>query len=99
MRKIIKNQSGFTLVELLMTIFISIIIVVGATGIYVYSTKAQQTTLKLNVVAQDTQFLFDTISRKVREGEIDYSYYGGTWNSTDSIDANGDGNIDETEKD
>ena len=78
-----QGQHGFTLVEMLMSIFILIIIVVGASGIYVYSMKAQKTTIDLNIVAQDVQFLFDTVSRKVREGAIDYAYYGGTWSDAD----------------
>jgi type II secretory pathway pseudopilin PulG len=77
------TQLGFTLIEMLMTVFILIIIVVGATGIYVYSTKAQYKTLQLNIVAQDVQYMFDTISRKVREGEIDYSFYDGIWDNTE----------------
>ncbi len=72
------SNSGFTLVEMLVAMFILMIIVMGSTGIYTYSIKAQRRTVEMTLVAQDIQFLMTTLSRNIRAGYIDYAYYGGT---------------------
>lgn len=79
-----KNQRAFTLVEMLVTIFILLILIFSVSGIYLYSLRTQQKTVQLNLVAQDVQFVMDVLTKKIRSSEIDYSYYGGTINSSNN---------------
>ena len=78
------KECGFTLTEMLVTIFVLMILIFGVSGIYIYSIRAQRRTLQLNLVAQDVQFVMDVLSRGIREGKIDYNYYGGIISSPSS---------------
>ena len=75
------SKKGFTLLEMLVALFVLSILIVGVSGIYVYSLKVQKRTTKLNLVAQEVQFIMDNLSKRIRSGEIDYTYYGGSVSS------------------
>jgi len=69
-------RGGFTLIEVLVVMFILMLILVGSLGIYTYSIKAQRKTIDITLVSQDIQFLMTTLSRNIRASDIDYDFYG-----------------------
>jgi len=75
------KMRGFTLIEMLMSLFILLILISAVSGIYLYSIRAQKKTMSMNLIGQEIQFVMDSLSKRIRSSEIDYNYYKGTVDS------------------
>lgn len=77
-----KKTSGFTLVEMLVTMSIFITALTILSAIFLLTNKSQRKTQALQEVQTDARYAMEVLSQQVRRGNIDYDYYGG------SIDSN-----------
>ncbi|MDP1709398.1 MAG: type II secretion system protein [Candidatus Komeilibacteria bacterium] len=71
------NQSGFTLVEILITMAIFTTAMTTVANIFLLSNRSQRKTQALQTSESDARFALEVISQQVRRGNIDYAYYGG----------------------
>ena len=78
------NESGFTLVEVLVAIAIFVSSITAISAIFAYSSKSQRTTEAISEVQSDARFAMEVMAQSIRRGSIDYasSQYEG------SIDSN-----------
>ncbi|MBI2050600.1 MAG: prepilin-type N-terminal cleavage/methylation domain-containing protein [Parcubacteria group bacterium] len=74
------NQSGFTLVELLIAIAIFVTALTAASAIFTYANKSQRVTKAVTDAQSDARFSLEVMAQQIRRGSIDYasSEYGGT---------------------
>lgn len=72
------NQDGFTLIELLVTLAIFSSIMTAASGIFIYTQRAQRHTENRQATQTDVRFALEVMAQQVRSGNIDYGAYGGT---------------------
>jgi len=70
-------ESGFTLMEILVTLAIFSTALVIIANIFVLSSRAQQKTSTIEKVQSDARFSMESMVREVRAGSIDYLRYGG----------------------
>src|SRR3989344_8895028 len=75
----IKNQelSGFTLVEMLVAMSVFVIAATAATDLYISASKMSRAVRSRERLQNEARFAFETISREIRTGTIDYQAYGG----------------------
>lgn len=73
MKKNTKNQSGFTLVEILVSTAIFVMVVSAMLGMFNYTLKINRRVQALREVAQGTRAFAETITKEIRNGHIDYS--------------------------
>jgi len=71
------RASGFTLIEMLVSVGILTVILVAAVGIYVYAIGGQQKSTANANLQEDGQNILAMISKNARAMLIDYSYYPG----------------------
>ena len=78
-----RNQSGFTLVEILISMAIFVTALTAVSAIFVFASDSQQKTLAISNTQADIRFAMEVISQQIRRGSIDYasSQYGGTISS------------------
>jgi len=67
--------TGFTLVELLVSLAIITLIVIAAAGIYIYALGSQQKTTANIDLQEDGQNLLTLIAKDIRANHLDYGYY------------------------
>lgn len=67
------TQSGFTLVELIISIAVFMIFIGIATSSYVQLVKANRTANETQKIYRETRFVLDAISREIKTGALDYS--------------------------
>jgi prepilin-type N-terminal cleavage/methylation domain-containing protein len=73
--KIFSQKRAFTLIEMLVSISITTMAIVGATGIYLRIIGTREKTLgQLNIQANG-QYLMSLMVKDIRAGRIDYSAY------------------------
>jgi len=77
------NNSGFTLVEILVAMAIFVTSITAMTTIFSYSNKSQRVTETISEVQSDARFAMEVMAQQIRRGSIDYSSseYGGTISS------------------
>lgn len=75
MKRLLKNQKGFSLVEMLTAVAIFAAVVVATASIFIFITNAQEKTKTITKIQQDVRYSLDTIARTIREYKIDYSAY------------------------
>lgn len=79
-RRLFKNKpSGFTLMEIVVAMFIFTLASILIAEIFVNVQRAQQRIRDAQEASTNTRYLVDVISREIRFGKIDYS--GGTINN------------------
>lgn len=71
------NQSGFTLVEVIVATAIFITVVVAMLGLFDYTLKVNRRVQALREVAQGTRTFVEALTREIRNGRIDYE--AGSW--------------------
>ena len=79
-----KAAAGFTLVEVMVSLFIFTLITVGATGLYVSTATLESQAGASRMVQQNGSYLLEQIGKEVRNGEINYASY-----ASDSISISG----------
>jgi len=79
MSNIQNNQSGFTLVEMLVAIAIFVTSLTAVSAIFMYSNKSQRATEVISEVQSDARFALEVMAQQIRKSSIDYasSQYGG----------------------
>lgn len=85
-RKTKQNNSGFTLVEVLVAVSIFALVAILLSVIYVAFTKMQTRTQISQQVLNDSQFTLEAITREIRNSEI-YEY--DPYNSSTCVDVLG----------
>lgn len=81
LKNILSNQAikypstSFTLIEMMVSIGIITIVIVTATGIYLFSIGPQQKTTATANLQQDGQLILNMIAKDIRQNKIDYSDY------------------------
>ena len=73
--KFVKSLTGFTLIEMLVSVGILTVILVAAVGIYVYAIGSQQKSTANANLQEDGQNILAMTSKDVRAMRIDYDYY------------------------
>ncbi|HNZ86092.1 MAG TPA: prepilin-type N-terminal cleavage/methylation domain-containing protein [bacterium] len=74
MEKIYKKP-GFTLLEMIVATAIFSIVSTICIGVYILTMKANTKIIAMQRVQNEMRFAMDYISREVRLGNVDYSYY------------------------
>jgi prepilin-type N-terminal cleavage/methylation domain-containing protein len=69
-KKIKKNISGFTLVEVLVAVFLFTVIILGTTQIFFKIMDSQEVVSQENYVQSDIEYFLKILSNNVREAEI-----------------------------
>lgn len=72
--RIIKNNQGFTLMEVLMATSIFAIISLASLSIYTTVLTSGQKTTALTRIQQETQFIMQVLSKKIRTARVNYDY-------------------------
>lgn len=67
------NKTGFTLVELIISIAVFMIFIGIATSSYAPLVKANKTANETQKIYRETRFVTDAISREIKTGALDYS--------------------------
>ena len=75
-KKIINNQQGFSLMELLVATSIFVIIALASLSIYVATLRASQKSLALTRVQQEAQLIMQVLAKKIRTSHVNYDYSG-----------------------
>lgn len=70
--------TGFTLVEMLVSVGILAVVIVAAVGIYVYAIGSQQKSTANANLQEDGQNILAMISKDTRAMRVNYSYYPGS---------------------
>ena len=66
------NNKGFTLVEILVSLFIFSLLSIALSGIYIAFTKAQNRTYASQKLLNDMQYSMEIMAREIRNNEIMY---------------------------
>ncbi len=78
MRKLINNEQGFSLMELLVATSIFVIIALASLSIYSATLRASQKSLALTRVQQEAQLIMQVLAKKIRTSHVNYDYSGYT---------------------
>lgn len=70
-----KNNSGFTLVEMLVSTSIFVIITLASLSIYSQTVKISKKSIALTKVQTEAQFIMQVLAKKIRTSYVNYSYY------------------------
>ncbi|OGI25256.1 MAG: hypothetical protein A3J76_05430 [Candidatus Moranbacteria bacterium RBG_13_45_13] len=73
-----REKRGFTLIELMVAIFIASIILVAMVAVFVSMTNAHVKSRAIKTVAENAQFALNSIAKDVRMGKIETTYSDGT---------------------
>jgi len=68
-------KRSFTLIELIVSISITVATILTAVGIYIYILGSQEKNTAIAKLQQDAQFVLETISKDIRGYQVDYSAY------------------------
>jgi prepilin-type N-terminal cleavage/methylation domain-containing protein len=74
-----KNQSGFTLIEILVSMAIFSILVFAAASIYIAFNNSQIRTTASQQLLNDSQYAMEVMAREIRNSTIVYPSAGSTW--------------------
>lgn len=75
MRTILQIQKGFTLVEMVITIFLFSLLIVVVSDVFSRAQQAQRRTVALQRLQDDMRFFMNKIASSVRSGSIAYDWY------------------------
>ncbi len=71
----IKQQKGFTLVEMIITIFLFSLLIVIVSDVFSRAQQAQRRTVALQRLQDDMRFFMNKIASGVRSGSVTYEWY------------------------
>jgi prepilin-type N-terminal cleavage/methylation domain-containing protein len=69
------NQKGFTLVEMVITIFLFSLLIMIVSDVFSRAQQAQRRTVALQRMQDDMRFFINKISSAVKSGSIAYNWY------------------------
>ena len=69
------QQSGFTLLEMTVALGIFVILFTLTLGIYSYSIRAEQRTIKISKLQKEAQLIMEILVKQIRSSKVDYQYY------------------------
>lgn len=72
------NQSGFTLVEIMVAMAVFMVAIVSLANIFMFANRSQRKTQAVQQSQTDARFAIEVMTQQMRRGNIDYAYYGGT---------------------
>ena len=72
MKKILNNNFGFTLTELLVAASLFVIVLTFGTNIYLSITNVQKSNYSMQKILNDSRFLLDMIANDMQSNYIDY---------------------------
>jgi len=83
MNKKINNNSGFTLVEILVAMSIFVTAMIAVTAIFSFSNQTQRTTQAVQELQSDARFAMEIMAQQIRRSSIYYAstQYGGSISS------------------
>jgi len=76
MKNKIKNQKGFSLMEVLVSTSIFVIISLASMSIYIAVLRASQETKAMTRIQQESQLIIETLTKKIKTSRVDYDYVG-----------------------
>lgn len=71
------NESGFTLVEMLLVLFLFTIILVACSDIFLRTQRAQYQAAGLQRLQDDLRYVVNKVTQEIHSGSIDYACYNG----------------------
>lgn len=75
--KILRNNQGFTLMEMLVVVAIFSFVTIIISNIYVSTSRSQRFLLNQQKLQSDARYSMEIVAQAARTYAIDYSYYGG----------------------
>lgn len=78
LKRLKHNQSGFTIVETLVTMAIFTTALTSLANIFLFTNRSQRKTQAVQQSQTDARFALEVMAQAVRRGSLDYPYYGGT---------------------
>ena len=82
------NAKGFTLIEMLVAIFVFVVVVVAVLDLFMIAQRAQRTAASLENLQDDMRFSLNRIADEVRDVSIDYAEYAKSGIPIDPIAGN-----------
>lgn len=79
----LRNQRGYTIVELVVAMTIFSVVVIVAVGGFVAVQRTSQKTAAQRKVQQDSRTNLEQLARQVRAGQINYGFYAKSVNTND----------------
>lgn len=70
-------QSGFTLIEAVVSASVFAVAMAGIAGVYIAVQRLNQTSSSLQAIQQNIRFISEDLTKLIRNGQIDYAAYGG----------------------
>jgi len=83
--KINKNESGFTLMEMLIAVAVFSVVITVSLDLYFVAQKAQHKTTAIQRVQSDARYSIEAMAREIRTDKIDYSMAIGNPSSSLSL--------------
>ncbi|MFA6098831.1 MAG: prepilin-type N-terminal cleavage/methylation domain-containing protein [Patescibacteria group bacterium] len=75
MNHLSKNQNGFTLIEMIISLSIFVMTILAAINVYLIINNSQRKVVAMQRVQDDLRYVFETLAQQVRLGSINYSFY------------------------
>lgn len=76
---IFKDRKGFTLLEMVVAVAIFVVLALLVTDIFLIATKSHRRTMEVQKLQGDARFAMEAMAREARMAEIDYEFYGGSF--------------------
>ena len=76
-RRTKKETSGFTLIEMLITLAVFTTALTTLANIFLFANRSQRKTQAVQQSQTDARFALEVMAQQVRRGQIDYGHYGG----------------------
>ena len=67
------GSAGFTLIEAIVSASLFAVVMVTLTGVYTYTLKLNRKSDALRTASDTARFISDSLSKEIRNGQIDYS--------------------------
>lgn len=83
LRRVLHDQRGYTVIELVTAMTIFAVVVVVAVGGFVAVQRTSQKTAAERKVQQDSRTNLEQLARQIRAGRIDYGFYAKSTNTGD----------------
>ena len=72
----LKSNSGFTLMEILISMSIFVIFTLAILSIHSFTLRASQKTLAANRIQGEAQLIMESLAKKIRTSRVNYDYSG-----------------------
>ena len=75
MKAYMRSQKGFTLVEMIITIFLFSLLIMIVSDVFSRAQQAQRRTVALQRLQDDMRFFINKIATGLRSGTVSYDWY------------------------